>query len=216
MKRDASGTFFVCMGPMEIPIAIQEAPKQPHQVTTRSLPDQLIATTYLLEEENGGTRVTVRMTGFEALPADAREDRMKPSGAAWEKALANLKASVAGAQPPFPQGYVAALFGYRTEAKEKFAVERSIWIGAPRERVWHAITDPEQVEKWFSPGTAWKLSSLSVGGRLFVPNEETGAEMYTQVIERIDPPHKLVMRSKPEPSETPYVTAYTLEEEQGG
>ena len=48
MKRDARGTFFVCMGEMEIPIAIQEAPKEPQQVTTRGLPDQLIATTYLL------------------------------------------------------------------------------------------------------------------------------------------------------------------------
>jgi uncharacterized protein YndB with AHSA1/START domain len=216
MKRDAGGTFFVCMGEMEIPIAIQEAPKEPQQVTTRGLPDQLIATTYLLEEENGGTRVTVRMTGFEALPADAREGRIKPSGEAWEKALANLKASVAGAQLPFPQGYVAALFGYRREAKEKFAVERSIWIAVSRERVWHAITDPEQLEKWFSPGTAWRLSALEVGGRLFVPNEETGAEMYKQVIELIDPPHKLVLRSKPEPPEIPHGTAYTLEEEKGG
>jgi uncharacterized protein YndB with AHSA1/START domain len=201
---------------MEIPIAIQEAPKQPQQVTTRGLPDQLIATTYLLEEENGGTRVTVRMTGFEALPADAREDRMKPSGAAWEKALANLNASVAGAELPFPQGYVAALFGYRSEAKATFAVERSIWIDVPRERVWHAITDPAQIEKWFSPGTSWRLSALEVGGRLFVPNEETGAEMYTQVIERVDPPHRLVLRSVPQPPATVEVTVYTLQEEQGG
>src|SRR5258707_11660467 len=83
MKRDASGTFFVCMGEMEIPIAIQEAPKQPQQVTSRSLPDQLIATTYVLEEENGGTRVTVTMKGFEGLPIDPREHRLKPRWAAW-------------------------------------------------------------------------------------------------------------------------------------
>jgi uncharacterized protein YndB with AHSA1/START domain len=99
---------------------------------------------------------------------------------------------------------------------DQLTVERSIWIDAPRERVWQAVTDPEHVEKWFSPGTAWRLSALSVGGRLFVPNEETGAEMYTQVIELIDPPYKFVMRSKPEPPETPHVTAYTLEEEKGG
>jgi uncharacterized protein YndB with AHSA1/START domain len=216
MKRDASGTFFVCMGDMEIPIAIHEAPKQPQQVTSRSLPDRLIATTYVLEEENGGTRVTITMTGFEALPADAREDRMKPSGAAWEKALANLKASVAGAELPFPQGYIAALFGYRREAKATFAVERSIWIAAPRERVWHAITDPAQLEQWYSPGTSWRLSALEAGGRLFVPNPETGAEQHTQVIELVDPPHRLVMRSAPEPAGTAEVTAYTLQEEHGG
>lgn len=216
MKRDASGTFFVCLGPMEIPIAIQEAPKQPQQVTSRSLPDQLITTTYELEEENGGTRVTVTMTGFERLPADAREDRMKPSGAAWEKALANLKAHVAGTELPFPQGYVAALFGYRREAKETFAVERSIWIAAPLERVWQAISDPAQMEQWFSPGTSWRLSALEVGGKLFVPDMETGAEMHTQVIELVDPPHRLVLQSVPEPPGTPQVTAYTLQEERGG
>jgi len=216
MKRDTTGTFFVCMGDMEIPITIQEAAKQPQQVTSRSLPDQLIATTYVLEEENGGTRVTVTMTGFEALPADAREDRMKPSGAAWEKALANLKASVAGAELPFPQGYVAALFGYRREAKATFAVERSIWIAAPRERVWHAITDPAQLEKWFSPGTPWRLSALEVGGRLFVPSPETGAELHIQVIELVDPPHRLVLQSVPEPPATVEVTVYTLQEEHGG
>jgi uncharacterized protein YndB with AHSA1/START domain len=216
IKRDAQGTLFVCMGGMEIPFAIHEAPKEPQQVTTRGLPDQQIATTFLLKEENGGTRVTVRMAGFEALPADAREDRLKPSGAAWEKALANLKASVAGVELPFPEGYVAALFGFRREAKASFAVERSIWIATPRERVWRAITDPAQLEQWFSPGTPWRLSALEVGGRLFVPNQETGAELYTQVIELLDPPHRLVLRSAPEPPETQHVTVYALEEEKGG
>jgi uncharacterized protein YndB with AHSA1/START domain len=216
MKRDANGAFFVCMGPMEIPIAIQEASREPQQVTSRGLPDQQLATTYVLEEENGGTRVTVMMTGFEALPGDSHEDRMKPSGAAWEKALANLKAYVDGAELPFPEGYVAALFGYRREAKATYAVERSIWIAAPSERVWRAITDPVQIEKWFSPGTPWRLSALEVGGRLFVPDGETGAEQYTQVIDLVDPPHRLVLRSVPEPPATVEVTDHTLQEENGG
>ncbi|HWQ12647.1 MAG TPA: SRPBCC domain-containing protein, partial [Roseiflexaceae bacterium] len=154
------------------------------------------------------------MSGFDALPADARQDRLEPSGAGWEKALANVKASVAGAELPFPQGYVAALFGYRRAARETFAVERSIWIAAPRERVWRAITDPAQIEMWFSPGTSWQLSALEVGGRLFVRNPETGAEMYTQVIELIDPPHRFVTRSAP--PETAHVTTYRLQEERGG
>lgn len=216
MKRDATGTLFVCMGDMEIPIAIMEAVDPPQTVRCHSLPDRLLATTYMLDEENGGTRVTVTMTGFESLPADAREDRLKPSGTGWEKALANLKAHVASAELPFPEGYVAALFGYRRESEQTFAVERSIWIAAPREKVWGAITDPTKIEKWFSPGTAWRLSALEVGGRLFVPNPETGAEMYTQVIERVDPPHHFVIRSVPEPTGTAEVTAHTLQEENGG
>lgn len=216
MKRDTKGTFFVCLGDMEVPVAVLEAVRPPQQVTSRSLPDRLLATTYVLEEENGGTRVTVTMTGFEGLPADAREDRVKPSGAGWEKVLANLKAYVAGTELPFPEGYTAAIFGYRRQAKAMLAVERSIWIAAPRERVWQAITDPAQIEKWFSPGTLWTLSALEVGGRLFVHDPETGAERYTQVIELVDPPQRLVMRSVPEPPGTPDVTVYTLQAEQGG
>src|SRR5262245_57358521 len=83
MKRDDSGTIFVCMGEMEIPIAIFEAIEAPWQVSSRGLPDRLIAATYTLEEENGGTRVTVTMSGFESLPADARQDRLKPSSMGW-------------------------------------------------------------------------------------------------------------------------------------
>ena len=34
------------------------------------------------------------------------------------------------------------------------SVERSIWIAAPRERVWQAVVEPEQVAQWFLP-PAW-------------------------------------------------------------
>jgi uncharacterized protein YndB with AHSA1/START domain len=216
MKRDERGTLFVSMGEMDIPVAILEALDPPRQVSSRGLPDRLLATTYTLDEENGGTRVTVTMAGFEALPEGARQDRLHPIGTSWEKALENLKAYVAGTELPFPEGYVAALFGYRRETKETFAIERSIWIDAPRQRVWHAITDPKQLQQWFSPTTAWELSALEVGGRLYSPNAETGAEMYVQEIELVEPPHRLVTRSRPEPPEAAHVTAYTLEEENGG
>jgi uncharacterized protein YndB with AHSA1/START domain len=99
---------------------------------------------------------------------------------------------------------------------QKLAVERSIWIAASRERVWRAITDPEQVEKWFSPGTKWRGSGLHVGGKLSVYNPETDTDMYTQIIELVDPPHQLVTRSEPKPPETPHVTTWTLVEENGG
>ncbi len=97
---------------------------------------------------------------------------------------------------------------------EKIAIERNIWIAASRERVWRAITDPKQMEQWFSPGTPWTLTALAVGGRLFVQGPDS--ELYVQVIESLDPPHQIVMRSQPEPPETPYITIYTLEEENGG
>lgn len=216
LKRDEHGTIVVCMGPMEIPFASVEVIEAPRQVRSQNLPDRLLTTTYRLDEENGGTRVTVTMTGFERLPADARQDRVEPSGASWEKALANLNAHIIAAELPFPEGYVAALSGFRRETKQTFAVERSIWIAAPRERVWRAITDVAQIQQWFSPGTTWQLSALEVGGKLFAPNPETGAELYTQVIEHVDPPQRFVLRTTPEPPGTFEVMAYTLQEEDGG
>jgi len=32
---------------------------------------------------------------------------------------------------------------------EKLTVERTLWIAAPRERVWQAVTAPEQLAQWF-------------------------------------------------------------------
>lgn len=216
LKLSAGGELHMDMFGMEVPLATLEIIEPSQRVTTYGLPDRLIATTYVLGEEDGGTCVTVTMTGFEALPENARQDRLGPSGAAWEKGLANLKAYLAGAELPFPQGYVAALFGYRRETKQTFAVERSIWIAAPLERVWQAVTDPVQIERWFSPGTAWQLTTLEVGGRLFIPDPETGAEKHTQVIERLEPPYRFVIRSLLEPSGASEVTTHTLVEENGG
>jgi len=216
MKRDANDTILVSMGGMEIPVAVLEEVDPPRHVRSYGLPDHVISITYLLEEENDGTRVTVTLSGFENLPVDARQDRIGPSGMAWEKALANLKAFVTGTALPFPEGYVAALFGYRRETEKSFAVERSIWIAAPRERVWSAITDPIQLESWFSPGTSWKLTALEAGGRLFTPDPETGDETNVQVIQLVDPPQRFVTHSLPASPGSAEVTAYLLQEERGG
>ena len=216
LKRDRSDTISLLMGEMEIGLAVLEALDPPQRLTSRGLPDRLLTTTYTLAEENGGTRATVAMTGFEALPEDARLERQAPSGAAWEMALANLKAFIEGAALPHPQGFVGALFGYRRESKLKLAVERSIWIAAPRERVWRAITDPAQLEQWFSPGTPWRGTGPEVGGRFSVYDAATDSDLYTQVIEVVDPPHRFVTRSAPDPPELPHVTEWTLEEENGG
>ena len=216
MKRDANDTILVSMGGMEIPVAVLEEVDAPRQVRSYGLPDHVISITYLLEEENDGTRVTVTLSGFEKLPVDSRLDRIRTSDMAWEKALENLKAYVAGINLPFPEGYVAALFGYRRESEKSFAVERSIWIAVPRERVWNAITNPAQLENWFSPGTSWKLTALEVGGRLFIPDPETGDETNLQVIQLVDPPHRFVTQSLPASPGSAEVTAYQLQEERDG
>jgi uncharacterized protein YndB with AHSA1/START domain len=216
LKRDGDGTLFVCMGPMEIPFAHVAAVDPPQQVTITGLPDRLIDATYTLAAENGGTQVTVTMSGLESLAEDARHERLAPSGAGWEKALENLRAHSNGAELPFPQGYVASLLGYRRETKQTFAIERSIWIAAPRERVWRAITDPAQIQQWFSPGTPWRLSAFEVGGTLSVYDPETGQDTYIERIEGIVPLRQLATRSEPRPQETTQSTTWTLADEHGG
>lgn len=99
---------------------------------------------------------------------------------------------------------------------EAIAIERSIWIQALPQRVWEALTDPQQVEQWFAPGTRFKSSGEGIGARLYVEDAETGAEMYVQIMEVFDPPHRLVMRSQVEPPETPFITSYTLAVENEG
>ncbi len=216
MKQDDSGKIYICLGPMEILMATVEGIDPARQITQRSQPDGLLAATFRLVDEKGGTRLSVTVDGFEALAEDSRHDRLAPMQMGWERALENVRAFIDGTPLPFPEGYVAALFGYRRETQEKLAVERSIWINAPQQRVWQAITDLEQVEKWFSPGTKWQGTGLQVGGRFYVLNPETGAEMYAQVIEEVDSPRRFVTRSVPEPGEFATVTTWTLREERGG
>jgi uncharacterized protein YndB with AHSA1/START domain len=216
LRRDDDGKLSVLMGPMAVEVAVIEQIDPPRQLTSRGLPDRLIAATYALEEENGGTRVTVTLTGFEALPEAAVQDRLGPAGDGWEKALQNLKAFLEGTPLPFPDGVLASVFGYRRAGGGKLSVERSIWINAPRERVWRAVTDPKEVEQWFSPGTAWRLTALEVGGRLSVYDADTDTDKYIQVIELVDPPSRFVTRSLAEPPGTEYVSSWMLDEENGG
>jgi uncharacterized protein YndB with AHSA1/START domain len=191
MTRDEGGRLSVRLGEMESAVAVLEAMDAPRRVTSRGLPDAQLATTYSLEEEKAGTRVTVTMTGFDSLPEDSRQDRLDLTGASWQKALENLKAHVGGTALPHPQASVAPLFGYWRQGKEKLAVERSIWIDAPRERVWQAITDPDQIGHWFSPGTRWRGTGPKAGGTLAVIDPETGADSFVQIIDVVDAPRRL-------------------------
>jgi hypothetical protein len=79
------------------------------------------------------------------------------------------------------------------------------------------LVDPKKLQQWFSPTTPWQLSALEVGGRFYVENAETQAEMYVEVIEVLDPPHKLMTRCLPEAPDTAVkYKGYTLIEEEGG
>jgi uncharacterized protein YndB with AHSA1/START domain len=89
----------------------------------------------------------------------------------------------------------------------KIAIERSIWIAAPRERVWQAVTDPVQIAQWFAPGTFFSQHGNTICVRIGERDIEVA------VIELVDPPRHITTRNLPERSIT---TTYTLEEENGG
>ncbi|MEO8612650.1 MAG: SRPBCC family protein [Chloroflexota bacterium] len=217
LKRDDKGKVTIHMGPMAVDFVILDMSDAPRQVTSHSLPDQSLDVTFKLVEQSGGTQVTVSVSGFESLADNTRKDRLELVGAGWDKALQNLKAFVDGAALPFPQAPVGPLFGYWREPNQKLAIERSIWIDAPRERVWRAITNPKQIQSWFSPNTVWQLSALEIGGRFFVHNAEDNGEMYVEIIDVLNPYNQLVTRTVPEPPDTVVKTkAYTLIEENQG
>jgi uncharacterized protein YndB with AHSA1/START domain len=217
MTRTSESKIAVQLGPMSVDFMVVEKVVELEQFTFRTLPDRIITTTYMLEDENDGTRVSVKASGFEALSDNVQEERLKLSGANWEKVLKNLNAFVMAEALPNPQAFVGPLFGYWRETKTTLAAERSIWINCPPERVWKAITDPKQLQMWFSPTTQWKLSALELGGRLYVQDAETGTEKYVEIIEVLDPPYRLATRHVPEgPSTVVKGKTYTLKEENGG
>ncbi|MEO8394275.1 MAG: SRPBCC domain-containing protein [Chloroflexota bacterium] len=213
MSLADDGTLSVMMGEMGIAFARLEKLDAPRQLTSISLPDDQIAATYTLEPDMNGTRVTVRLSGLESLSPEAAQERIAPLGTGWSKALENLKAFVEGRALPHQEGFVASVAGFRRETPQTQSVERSIWINAPRERVWSAITDPAQIGQWFSPGTEWRGTGLHVGGRISVYDPETDSDMYVQVIDAVDAPRRLVTRTEDPP---PHSTIWSLNEEDGG
>lgn len=99
------GKVSIRMGETYVDVALVEVIDPPRQLTTRSLPDKLIATTYTLEEENGGTRFTVTEVGLESLAESERQGRYEQDGAGWEMALGNLSAYINGQPLPRPEGF---------------------------------------------------------------------------------------------------------------
>lgn len=96
------------------------------------------------------------------------------------------------------------------------AVERTIWIEAPRDRVWHAVTDPLQLEQWYAVGCPWEIPALEVGATVRFHNTDT--DILSATIEVLDPPRQFTLRWQPDPTypETALVTTFILEEEKGG
>lgn len=80
---------------------------------------------------------------------------------------------------------------------QKTTVERSIWISAPPDRVWQAISEPEQVAKWLLPPMMGGEMKRDDDGKLSVViGGFMTAEVATVVSQ--DPPRQLVTRPTPD------------------
>jgi uncharacterized protein YndB with AHSA1/START domain len=101
---------------------------------------------------------------------------------------------------------------------EKIAVERSVWIAAPRERVWQAVTEPAQLDHWYATYYRWDIPRLEVGATVKFYNKDDETDMQVATIGVVDPPREFTVRWQPDqkyPAMT-LVTSFLLEEENGG
>ncbi len=99
---------------------------------------------------------------------------------------------------------------------DNLSFETSIWIAAPRDRVWQAVTVPQQLEQWFIPGSPWEIAALEVGApvRFHFP----GMAVQDAVIEVVNLLRQFRLRWQPHEShpETQMVTTFTLADENSG
>jgi uncharacterized protein YndB with AHSA1/START domain len=87
-------------------------------------------------------------------------------------------------------------------------VRRELEIEAPRERVWAALTEPEELQRWFPDRRA--EIDLRPGGDALFEWDEARAEAVVDVVE---PPGRFVFRWRPEGLGRPFTTvSFTLEE----
>lgn len=89
----------------DLQIATIEVVDPPRQFTLRwhssqEYPAVSLVTTFLLVEENGGTRVTHHESGYESIPAAERQQWLDATGAGYTLSMENLKAHLEGRSLP--------------------------------------------------------------------------------------------------------------------
>jgi uncharacterized protein YndB with AHSA1/START domain len=99
---------------------------------------------------------------------------------------------------------------------ERLAVERAVWISAAHERVWRAITDPEQLKQWYAPGCPWEIPALQVGTMVKFYNTDTDIQLAK--IEVVEPMQEFTLRWQLDEANpnTTLLNTFRLEEENGG
>ncbi len=79
---------------------------------------------------------------------------------------------------------------------ETMKAERSIVIAADRERVWRAITTPEQISKWFDGTMEWQFK-LAPGETITLSMDDFKG--YARIV-TVEPPERFAFTWTPEPS----------------
>ena len=102
--------------------------------------------------------------------------------------------------------------------EQTIAVERSVWIEAPRERAWGAVTEPEHLDRWYATYYRWEIPALEVGTAVKFYNKDDDTDMQLATIEVVDRPRQFSLRWQPDRlyPEMTLVTTFMLEEEKGG
>jgi uncharacterized protein YndB with AHSA1/START domain len=80
--------------------------------------------------------------------------------------------------------------------------------------VWQAVTEPEQLVRWFAPGSPWEIPQLAVNTTVKFHNTET--EILLATIQTVDPPQRFALRWAPEEDGTTLTTTFILKEENEG
>jgi uncharacterized protein YndB with AHSA1/START domain len=90
---------------MDMQLATIEVVNPPREFTLRWQPQPeypmvSLVTSFLLAEEDGGTRVTISEGGYENVPADERQTWLDQTGSGYGMSMENLKAHLEGKAIP--------------------------------------------------------------------------------------------------------------------
>lgn len=91
-----------------------------------------------------------------------------------------------------------------------YRIERDVVIEAPVDVVWHTITEPDQITRWFADRVELELKP---GGRGYLGFDQDGEEKGSAiVVETVDPPSRFAFRWNRPQDEDPDSTNSVLVE----
>lgn len=95
------------------------------------------------------------------------------------------------------------------------SVERTILITAPRDRVWHAVTETPHTKRWWGANNYARITTLQVSGRIVFGSSDDSP---FATITTVEPLQNFAFKWAPHPRyySVPFFTRYRLTDENGG